>query len=131
MPPFLWKVQPCIYHASLSLERTIPITHASLSLDGNTLHLPRLSDSGRYYPAFTIPPFPARYFPTLTMPPFPWKVLACIDQASLSLEGSPMHWPCLPFPGRYYPALTMPPFPWMAVPSIYHVLLCLKGPSVH
>ena len=65
------------------------------------------------------------------MRPFPWKVVRCIYLASLSLEDTTLHLPCLPFPWRHYPAFTMPPFPWKAVPLIYHVFLSLKGTSLY
>ena len=88
MLPFFWKVRPCIYHASLSLE-------------GTTLHLPCLPFSGRYNRTLTVPLFswkvllffPGRYYcPAFTMPPFPCRVLPALTM--------------LPFPGRYY----YPPF---------------------
>ena len=96
------------------------IDHASLSLEGSTLHLPCLpfleGTTTLHIPDL---PFPGRCSPTFTMPPFPRKVQHCIYHASLHI------------PGRYNPAFTMLPFSWKLLPCIYHASLSLKGSTLH
>ena len=53
---------------------------------------------------------------SLKSAPFSWKVLPCINHASLSLEVTTLHY-------------HIPPFPWKRLPCIYHASFSLEDPT--
>jgi len=138
MPPFPWNVlpcitlpsfpskAPCIHHASLEpntlhVPCLLPwnvlscIYHASLFVEcTTTLQLPGLPFSGRYYPALTMPYFPWKVllYIYLQVVFVRWNILPCIYHASVSLEGTTLHLPCL--------------FPWILL-CITNAFISLEG----